>query len=192
MLGLGTLLAVCLAFSFDRDWRRYGTVLPMTLINFLLATLLLVMLANKVLSPQYVAWLLPFGALLPWRKTALLLAICLLTTTVYPLLFDDLRRIQPLAVDILNVRNLLLLGMFIWLVIPSRDKVRRRTADEDEGQMDAMFEMPPSNPAATPNISSPIASFFRRGAISTMSRAARPTVATLARVKPGRPDTLAS
>ena len=48
----------------------------MTLINFLLATLLLVMLANKVLSPQYIAWLLPFGALLPWRKTALLLVIC--------------------------------------------------------------------------------------------------------------------
>jgi hypothetical protein len=164
----------------------------MTLVNFLLATLLLVMLANKVLSPQYIAWLLPFGALLPWRKTVLLLAICLLTTLVYPLLFDDLRRMQPLAVALLNVRNLLLLGMFIWLVIPSRDTVRRRTADEDAGQMDAMLEMPPSNPAATPNISSPIASFFRFGAISTMSSAARPTVATLARVRPGRPDTFAS
>jgi hypothetical protein len=192
MLGLGTLLAVCLAYSFDREWRRFGTVLPMTLVNYLLATLLLVMLANKVLSPQYICWLLPFGALLPWRKTALLLAICLLTTMVYPLLFDDLRRMRPLAVDLLNVRNLLLLAMFIWLVIPSWGRIRTRTADDDEGQMDAMFEMPPSNPAATPNISSPIASFFRRGAISTISRAATPTVATLARVRPGKPDTFAS
>ena len=52
--------------------RRFGTVQPQTLIAFLLATLLLVMLANKVLSPQYMAWLLPFGALLPWRKSLLL------------------------------------------------------------------------------------------------------------------------
>ena len=192
MLGLGVLLAVTLAYSFDRDWRRYRTVMPMTLINFLLATLLLVMLANKVLSPQYIAWLLPFGALLPWRKTALLLVICLLTTIGYPLLFDELRRMQPLAVDILNVRNLLLLVMFTWLVLPSRARVRRRTSEEGEDQMDAMFEIPPSNPAATPNISSPMANFLRFGAISTISNAARPTVAILARVRPGRPDTTAS
>ena len=190
MLGLGALLAVCLGFSFDRDWRRFGTVMPMTLINFLLAALLLVMLANKVLSPQYVAWLLPFGALLPWRKIVLLLAICVLTTFVYPLAFDALRKFDSLAVVALNVRNLLLLAMFIWLVIPARDKIRVRGSEAP--QMDAMFEMPPSKPAPTPNISSPIASFFRRGAISTIRRAARPTVAILARVSPGRPVSTAN
>ena len=53
-----------LFLRFQRDARRYGNVQPRTLVAILLATLLLMMLANKVLSPQYVAWLLPFGALL--------------------------------------------------------------------------------------------------------------------------------
>jgi hypothetical protein len=186
ILALGAVLAICLALAFDRDWRRYGIVTPMTLISFLTATLLLVMIANKVLSPQYVSWLLPFGALLPWRKSLLLVVICALTTYEYPIAFDALRKFETVAVLALNLRNVLLVVMFFWLVLPQR---RERP---DEAQIEATFEMPPSKPAATPNISSAIASFLRLGAIRNMSRAAKPTVAILASVSPGKPPCSAS
>jgi hypothetical protein len=186
MLVLGFVMAITLALAFDRDGRRYGVVQPLTLINFLTATLLLVMIANKVLSPQYVAWLLPFGALLPWRKSLLLVVICALTTIEYPIAFDALRRFETLPVFVLNLRNLLLVVMFFWLILPQRSP---RT---DESQIEATFEMPPTKPAATPNISSPMASFLRRGAMRIMSSAAKATVAILARVRPGRPAVSAS
>jgi len=186
VLALGAVLAVTLALAFDRDWRRWGAVQPMTLINFIVATLLLVMIANKVLSPQYVCWLLPFGALLPWRKSLLLVVIFALTTLEYPILFDELRKFQTAPVFALNLRNLLLIVMFFWLVAPQR---RART---DEAQIEATFDMPPSKPAATPNISSAIASFLRLGAMRIISSAAKPTVAILARVRPGRPAVSAS
>ena len=118
MLVLGALYAVSLFLSFQRDVRRFGNVQPRTLVAFLLATLLLMMLANKVLSPQYVAWLLPFGALLPWRKTALLVVICALTTLEFPIAFGALLDAWPSAVAILNLRNLLLLVLFLWLIYP--------------------------------------------------------------------------
>ena len=119
VLGIGLMIGT--AVSFMRDRRRLGFIQPTTLVAYLLATLVLVMLANKVLSPQYVAWLLPFGALLPWRQSLLLVAIFALTTFVYPLDFALLRAADPLAVAALNGRNLLLLVLFIWLVVPRRD-----------------------------------------------------------------------
>jgi len=186
ILVLGVVMAVCLALAFDRDGRRYGMVRPMTLISFLTATLLLVMIANKVLSPQYVAWLLPFGALLPWRKSLLLVVICALTTYEYPIAFDALRKFETVVVLALNLRNLLLVVMFFWLVLPPR---RQRA---DEAQIEATFDMPPSKPAATPNISSTMATFRRLGAMRIISNAAKPTVAILARVKPGKPAVSAS
>ena len=187
LLGLGALLAVTLSLSFDWDARRFGTVRPRTMVSYLLATLLLVMVANKVLSPQYVAWLIPFGALLPWRQSLLLVVICALTTLEYPLAFDALRKMELWVVVALNVRNLLMVVLFFWLIVP-----RRRADEASDRQMVAMLEMPPRSPAATPNISSPIASFFRRGAMTTISTAAKPTVRNLATVRPGMPTSWAS
>lgn len=187
LLGLGALLAVTLSLSFDWDARRFGTIRPRTMVSYLLATLLLVMVANKVLSPQYVAWLIPFGALLPWRQSLLLVVICALTTLEYPLAFDDLRKMELWVVVVLNVRNLLMVVLFLWLIVP-----RRRVDEAGDGQMVAMLEMPPSSPAATPNISSPMASFFRRGAIRNIRTAAKPTVKNLAKVRPGMPKSWAS
>jgi len=182
VLALGTILAVGLYVSFNSDSRAFGAVRPRTLVTYLLAALLLVMLANKVLSPQYLAWLLPFGALLPWRQSLLLVVVAALTTVVYPLVFDALREAHPTAVAVLNVRNALLLVLFIWLAIP-----RRRTAAVSDDHSVAMLETPPSKPAPTPNMRSPIASRRRRGAITVISTAANATVTTLARVRPGRP-----
>lgn len=119
-LVLGLALLVAGAFAFIRDARRFGSVMPRTLIAYIVATLLVAMLTNKVLSPQYMVWLLPFGALLPRRQAFLLLGLCVLTTFVYPFGFDALRAGDPLVVAVVNVRNLLLLVMFVWLILPRR------------------------------------------------------------------------
>jgi hypothetical protein len=191
MLSLGALLGTSLFLRFRADVRRLGRVQPGTLVSYLLATLLLTMLANKVLSPQYVAWLLPLGALLPWRKSLLLVLICAVTTLEFPIAFGALMDAQPLAVLVLNTRNALLLVLFLWLLVPARET--RSDGPPARGrQMVAMFDSPPTRPAPTPNMSNPMASLLRRGAMSVISSAAKATVATLARVRPGRPACSAS
>jgi uncharacterized membrane protein len=109
--------------SFARDVRMGGMVTPRTLVRYSLATLLAVILTNKVLSPQYLIWLLPFAALLPGRQSLLLLAILVLTTVLYPLTFQSLVGVQAPAVIALNVRNVMLVVFYAWVVFP-RDSER--------------------------------------------------------------------
>ena len=113
----------------------------MTLVHFAAATVLVVILTNKVLSPQYIVWVLPFVALLSPRKSLLFLAIVVLTTLVYPLEFQALIKLHPVQVVLLNVRNALLVVFFAWVTWPQRG-----------GQNEAMFENPPTSPAATPKM----------------------------------------
>ena len=80
--------------------------------------MLVVILVNKVLSPQYLVWLLPFAALLPSRQSVLLLVIVVLTVLLYPLGFRALVSVQTPAVLALNVRNLLLVVYFAWVAWP--------------------------------------------------------------------------
>jgi hypothetical protein len=130
VMGLGVLAGALIGFARDR--RIFGAVRVRTLVSYLLATVILVMLANKVLSPQYIGWLLPFAALLPWRQALLVVVICALTTFVYPIHFADLRAADPVAVAALNVRNLLLLVLFAWLVWPAR---RSRAVASERGDV---------------------------------------------------------
>jgi hypothetical protein len=114
-LGAGLLAGGWLGFR--SDLRRFGAVTTQTLTVSLFAVLLLVVLGNKVLSPQYLVWLLPFAALATRAQATLLFAAGVLTTIEYPLYFDALLRLDPLMVLVLNVRNLLLLLLFLLLVV---------------------------------------------------------------------------
>ena len=143
MLALGAALGARLFLRFQGDARRFGTVQPQTFIAFVLASVLLLMLANKVLSPQYVAWLLPLGALLPWRKSLLVVVICALTTIEFPIAFRQLMDAWPGLVLVLNLRNLLLLVLFLWLVLERGDV--RETAQESGG--DAEHQQAHGQPA---------------------------------------------
>ena len=147
-IALALALLVGGAYAFLRDARVFGHVRPRTLIAYIVATLLLVMLANKVLSPQYLGWLLPFGALLPRRQAVVLVVACALTTVVYPIAFDGLRVAHPLVVAALNGRNLLLLVLFVWLIVPRQERAA-------ESQIVATLEAPPSKPAPMRSMSSP-------------------------------------
>ena len=116
---LGLTVGACV-YSFRRDVRETGAVQPQTLVTYLFATVMVVILTNKVLSPQYLVWLLPFMALLSGRQSLLLLAILVITVFIYPLNFASLLAMRPDPVLALNVRNVLLLVLFLWVVWPRR------------------------------------------------------------------------
>jgi len=136
------------AISVARDMRRRGAVQPLTLTTYLAASLLLVMLANKVLSPQYLVWLLPFVVLLGRAPALILLAAGVLTTVIYPLSFDALVSIDPLLVALLNVRNLLLAVLFVVLVLPRRSESGDVRHAADHAGRDAEGEQANRQPAS--------------------------------------------
>lgn len=81
---------------------------------------------GKVLSPQYVIWLIPFLAVLdgPIGTLArlLFLAACLLTTWIYPWEFSNLLDFTPWSVTLLNARNFVLVGLWALLTFGLNSK----------------------------------------------------------------------
>jgi Glycosyltransferase family 87 len=70
---------------------------------------------GKVLSPQFVIWVLPLGALaFAWRLHALalaVLAVAVLTQVEFPGHYFDVVAREPLAIALVAVRDLVLLGV---------------------------------------------------------------------------------
>ncbi len=118
------LLVGAALFSFRRDVRGTGRVQPLTIVQYALATVIVAILTNKVFSPQYVVWLLPFVPLMSARKSLLFLVIVVMTTLEYPFNFYDLVHLQLPVVLLVNVRNLLLVALFVWVVWPQREAVQ--------------------------------------------------------------------
>jgi hypothetical protein len=108
------LLAVVFVRATLRDGRDVGALRPQTVVQLAVATLLLLIIVNKVLSPQYMVWLLPFVPLLAPRPALVFVIASVLTTLVYPLAFDGLRGAEPVVVLTLLARNGLLVVMFVW------------------------------------------------------------------------------
>jgi glycosyl transferase family 87 len=77
-------------------------------------------LLGKVLSPQFVIWALPLGALaLAWRLHALAAAVAvaaLLTQVEFPAHYFDVVGREPLAVALVAARNLALLAVVVHAV----------------------------------------------------------------------------
>jgi hypothetical protein len=95
------------------------------------AAVLAFLVTGKVLSPQFLIWLLPFVAALGGRSGGrarpIYLAACLMTSALYPwgALYGVLAN-EPAAVVLLNLRNLLLVGLFLLFL--SRGEVRAVSA----------------------------------------------------------------
>jgi hypothetical protein len=98
------------------------------------AFLLAFMIASKVLSPQYILWLLP---LVPLAATgisglgvaAIFLIACWTTTQIYPNHYGQLMDLDSGAVAMLVVRNLLLIMLWaLMLVLPAANAVKREEA----------------------------------------------------------------
>ncbi|HKF94120.1 MAG TPA: glycosyltransferase family 87 protein, partial [Gammaproteobacteria bacterium] len=88
-----------------------------TLAAYIFAALLAFIATNKVFSPQYIIWLLPFAPLLRPPQALIFLAIVAMTITLFPFNYDRLLAMQRLPVVVLNLRNLLVIVLLAWLVI---------------------------------------------------------------------------
>jgi uncharacterized membrane protein len=110
------VLASCLA-RFREEHAAHGRVAGESLAIYCVAALLAFIITNKVFSPQYLIWLLPFAPLLRLRQAGLLLAIFALTIRLFPFEYEDLLAMQLAPVLLLNLRNLLAVALLLWLLI---------------------------------------------------------------------------
>ena len=122
--GLMTIaMAVALAITAFLAWLAfragvsYRVIMPVAALT---ATLDLIVF-NKVGSPQFVTWLavpLILGILFAaqkWRLPLLsVVAIALLTNLVYPVFYDELLKLNPAALTLVSVRNILYIALLVW------------------------------------------------------------------------------
>jgi hypothetical protein len=117
----GVLLLVTALFMY-RAYRR-GIAGPRAFPRYAAALILAFMLGSKVLSPQYVIWLLPLaplsvGGVSGLGVSAVFLATCYLTTQVFPIHYGDLLSLRSPGPQLLLARNLLLVllwGLMLFL-----------------------------------------------------------------------------
>jgi hypothetical protein len=115
------LLLVTALFMYGA-YRR-GAAGPGAFPRYAAALILAFMLGSKVLSPQFVIWLLPLvplsvGGVPGLGVSAVFLAACFLTTQVYPIHYDDLLNLRSPGPQLLLARNLLLAllwGLMLFL-----------------------------------------------------------------------------
>lgn len=100
-------------WSFYKAATMSGTI-PFHQLNAAVAAqILLFILLNKVLSPQYLVWLLPLIPFCRFRATLIFTVAIMLTVLIFPGHYYHLISKQLLMVVILNIRN----GLLIWLFI---------------------------------------------------------------------------
>ena len=115
------------------DARRDGEVAPATVVTLATIAVLLLVLTSKVFSIQYVVWLVPFLALLPWRQFSLGASAVALTVPIHPVLYPALVRQEALPVLVLNVRNGLLVALLAWLAWELVRRAPPRAGTRPEG-----------------------------------------------------------
>jgi hypothetical protein len=138
LVALVALLCVTLAGGRRRTREREGPAReaagaspgPRELVIAALAACAGFALFGKVLSPQFVIWVLPLGALaFAWRLHALAAAVALvavLTQVEFPARYFDVVAREPLAIGLVALRNLALLAV---LVLSVRALQARREED---------------------------------------------------------------
>lgn len=115
---VGTMLLIygLGGFVFRQEFRQDNHIKQRTLVVFSLAALLGFILTNKVFSPQYLIWLLPFVPLLRSPTVALVSVSFALTTTV-SFVTRQLRLMYPPSVVMLNLRNLILFVVLLVIIL---------------------------------------------------------------------------
>jgi hypothetical protein len=144
-LSMLALLALCLLVY----WRQARGRL--TVGQAFVACLCAVLATNKIFSPQYLIWLLPVVAAVEGFDI-LWLAICILTTLDYPIIYRMRHPVltvpyTPEFMPVLAVRNLLLLYVMVRAIIGPR----RITPDQSlaSQRIEAALK-PVERPEATP------------------------------------------
>ncbi len=119
----GVLLVLTAAMAYrEHHEGRFG---PDQLPRFAAAFVLAFLIGSKVLSPQYVIWLLPLvplsaGGVWGLGVSAVFLAVCWMTTQTFPFHYLEFSAGRSPGTDILLGRNQLLLVLWgLMLTLPS-------------------------------------------------------------------------
>jgi uncharacterized membrane protein len=125
-IALLTFVTGWAVLRFREEYVARGRVSTGTLVSSCVLVLIAFLATAKVFSPQYIGWLLPFAALLPLRQALIFAAMFALTFVVYPAGWSAFIAYEPLPLIALNVRNLLLLGLLVALLIELAPSLRRQ------------------------------------------------------------------
>jgi hypothetical protein len=111
---VGLILAITLVFRWGLK-RAHPSAEAHLLIATAAATIAAGLAAGKVLSPQFVMWLLPVGFIVAGRygrsTYALTIAVLIATAVYFPRLYWDLVDLQTWPIVALFVRDALLIGI---------------------------------------------------------------------------------
>jgi hypothetical protein len=116
-----------------REFRLFGRPGVEDFPRHAAALILAFMLGSRVLSPQYMIWLLPLiplgaGGAAGALVCATFLAVCLLTTQVFPTHYADLLAFRFPGPELLLARNLLLVVLWVMmLALPAIAQEERGT-----------------------------------------------------------------
>jgi len=121
-LATAVLVLTVLGFGWLLWWRlRARRWSPATAADAALTAMLIFVTTSRVISPQYLVWLIGLGAVcLVFRETSqrpvalALLPLTVLTTLVYPVLWQPLLHGQALATGVLLLRDVGLLAITLW------------------------------------------------------------------------------
>jgi len=117
LVGLLGLVTVIAFRRFRSDQARLSRVPTSSVVLGSVAAIAAILVGSKVLSVQYVIWLLPFVPLLPVRLRWLSLAITALSTAIYTIDYQALMHLEAPWILTLVARNLLLAGLLAWLLV---------------------------------------------------------------------------
>jgi len=118
------LLLAVTGYVMWREFRRHGGLAIEAFPRHAAALILAFMLGSRVLSPQYMIWLLPLvplsaGGLMGVVVCVLFLAACSATTLVFPVYYGDLLSFRYPGPELLLARNLLLVALWVTMLFPA-------------------------------------------------------------------------
>ena len=132
-LPISGVLILITGAAMYRDQRLQGFVAA-KFPRYAAAFILAFMIGSKVLSPQYMLWLLPLvplatGGIWGIVIAGTLLVTCWTTTQVYPYYYGELRELEPSAINLLLVRDLFLVLLWgLMLILPNQEKPEKNPA----------------------------------------------------------------
>jgi hypothetical protein len=126
-------------------WRLRQRVLDLRLSCAALVALVIV--TSKVLSPQFLVWLIPLALVVetsswPWIA-AMLGGACVLTQLLYPSHYEELVALQPGPVALLVVRNALLVAVALVLGVQLARRLHRPGAGALEPPISTVAALDP-------------------------------------------------
>jgi hypothetical protein len=135
-------------FLMSKAHRQEGRVKLRSAAALAFFVILVSMISSKVLSPQYMIWLMPFAGFLRFRQAVLFLGICVMSTALYPFLYLRLLDMDLTTILLLNLRNGLMVGLAVWLACPRQKP--RETSSWEFFEEDGLSGIPDRKAASVP------------------------------------------